>query len=189
MQTILENQLELQEAMGWPCGDGPTAYKTNCLAFAVELVEAVQELDWKPWKDKEVDGEALLTELTDALQFWANGSLDLAHIDIEGTSNLLGHTVDLKHVGLDLPDEPNYLPSKSMQRSVASHLVALAGMAEQLGRDAGAGILTPGTVNSHRSLLEGWVNMVAVLGFTTNQVERTLRAKWEVNYERLRHQG
>lgn len=72
---VLTVQLNLQVAMGEPMGTGETGVKENVLAAIVELTEVLNEVNWKPWKRnnlKKVDRDALLTEMTDVLQFWAN---------------------------------------------------------------------------------------------------------------------
>ena len=72
---VLTVQLNLQVAMGEPMGTGEAGVKENVLAAIVELAEVLNEVNWKAWKRnslKEVDRDALLTEMTDVLQFWAN---------------------------------------------------------------------------------------------------------------------
>ena len=78
LADVLAAQHELQVAMGHPTGHGHVAVKENVLAAIVELTEVLGEVPWKPWKkydprqDDQIDRIALLTEMTDVLQFWAN---------------------------------------------------------------------------------------------------------------------
>lgn len=75
---VLAAQHELQVAMGHPTGRGYMSVKENVLAAIVELTEVLDEVPWKPWKKfdpmqgDQIDREALLTEMCDVLQFWAN---------------------------------------------------------------------------------------------------------------------
>lgn len=72
---VLEVQQELQAAMGHPMGRDSGAVKENVLAAIVELTEVLAEIPWKPWKNygtPQIDRAALITEMTDVLQFWAN---------------------------------------------------------------------------------------------------------------------
>jgi len=73
---LLSTQQQLQERMGQPTGFGEAGAKESLLHAIVETVEAMQELNFKPWKAKkfEVDHSKLATELTDILQFWANAA-------------------------------------------------------------------------------------------------------------------
>jgi dimeric dUTPase (all-alpha-NTP-PPase superfamily) len=43
--------------------------RTYTLAMMVELTEWLQTLDWKPWKEKAIDGERVLDEFADILAF------------------------------------------------------------------------------------------------------------------------
>lgn len=75
MKTFLEQQKSLQKHLGYPMGgDMEGAIKENILALIVEATEVLNEINWKPWKKekREIDRDALLTELVDVLQFWAN---------------------------------------------------------------------------------------------------------------------
>lgn len=75
VEAVLAAQQNLQVTMGLPMGTGEAAVKENMLALIVEATEVLGEINWKCWKRhqlKEVDRDALLTELTDLLQFWAN---------------------------------------------------------------------------------------------------------------------
>lgn len=86
---LLEEQRQLQNRMGWPTGHGVQGVKENLLALQVELVEVLQELPWKCWKNyPETQGEEVIlddptlrrrlaTEFTDVLQFWANAAATL----------------------------------------------------------------------------------------------------------------
>jgi hypothetical protein len=77
LKELLETQNALQVAMGHPTGHGESGLKENLLQAVVEVVEALRETNFKPWKTakKPVDRQALATELTDILQFWANAAL------------------------------------------------------------------------------------------------------------------
>ena len=74
--------------MGNPTGYGEAGLKENLLQAIVEVVEALRETNFKPWKAKriEVDRVKLATELTDILQFWANAALamDLKPDELSG---------------------------------------------------------------------------------------------------------
>jgi len=74
---VLSTQQALQAKMGNPTGFGEVGVKENLLHVMVEAVEALREINFKPWKTKthEVDRTKLATELTDILQFWANAAL------------------------------------------------------------------------------------------------------------------
>jgi hypothetical protein len=73
---LLDSQLTLQAKMGHPTGHGEAGVKENLLHVIIETVEAMREINFKPWKTstKVVDRVALATELTDILQFWANAA-------------------------------------------------------------------------------------------------------------------
>lgn len=74
IQDVLAAQQNLQVAMGEPMGTGQRGVKENVLAAIVELTEVLAEINWKPWKPTrdDIDRQALLVEMTDVLQFWAN---------------------------------------------------------------------------------------------------------------------
>lgn len=74
---VLTTQQALQAKMGDPTGFGEAGVKENLLHVMVEAVEALREINFKPWKTKvhEVSRHKLATELTDILQFWANAAL------------------------------------------------------------------------------------------------------------------
>lgn len=90
LTELLETQHKLQAAMGNPTGFGEAGLKENLLQAIVEVVEALRETNFKPWKTKviAVDRVKLATELTDILQFWANASLAMG-ITPEELSNAL----------------------------------------------------------------------------------------------------
>lgn len=77
LTELLQTQELLQTKMGNPTGFGELGCKENILQLIVEAVEALREINFKPWKTKtkEVDRAALATEMTDILQFWANATL------------------------------------------------------------------------------------------------------------------
>lgn len=77
LNELLNTQFALQARMGNPTGTGEAGVKENLLHVIVETVEAMREINFKPWKAKHhiVDRSALATELTDILQFWANAAL------------------------------------------------------------------------------------------------------------------
>lgn len=80
MQLLLSEQGRLQRALGDPMflgtKDWQVCARENLLAVNVEAAEILGEINWKPWKAtqpaKKVDRAALLLELVDLLQFWAN---------------------------------------------------------------------------------------------------------------------
>jgi|GEM_PF-3794302 len=45
------------------------AVRSYTLALMVELAEFIQELDWKPWKDKQINAERVADEFADILAF------------------------------------------------------------------------------------------------------------------------
>ena len=71
---VLWAQAKLQALTGHPMGYGEAAVKENILAMINELMEVLDEVNWKPWKTKVkvIDRDLLLMEMTDVLQFWAN---------------------------------------------------------------------------------------------------------------------
>jgi len=77
LNELFAVQETLQDRMGWPTYLGEAGLKENLLHVIVETTEALAEINFKPWKatKKEVDRQALATELTDILQFWANACL------------------------------------------------------------------------------------------------------------------
>lgn len=79
IEELLRKQRDLQNAMGNPInqtGDINIGVKENMLALIVEATEVLNEVNWKPWKPKHrhkvINKTALITELTDCLQFVAN---------------------------------------------------------------------------------------------------------------------
>lgn len=76
LENMLDSQRALQEAMGSPMGTGDAAIKENLFALIVEVTEALDEINWKPWRarDKIIDREKLAEELVDVLQFWLNAA-------------------------------------------------------------------------------------------------------------------
>jgi hypothetical protein len=74
---VMKTQRLLQARMGNPTGFGEAGVKENLLHVMIEAVEAMREINFKPWKTAvhEVDRHKLATELTDILQFWANAAL------------------------------------------------------------------------------------------------------------------
>jgi hypothetical protein len=74
---VLATQQALQAKMGDPTGFGEAGVKENLLHVMVEAVEALREINFKPWKmtTHEVNRYKFATELTDILQFWANAAL------------------------------------------------------------------------------------------------------------------
>lgn len=93
-EELMITQMSLQNAMGWPGGRGIEGFRTSILAANVEMVEALSELPWKPWKNyphtvEEVmlDDEMrkiIATEITDVFQFLANAALSigLTHFEL-----------------------------------------------------------------------------------------------------------
>lgn len=77
LMELMVTQGQLQAAMGHPTGHGEAGFKENMLHAHVEISEALDEINFKPWKTakKTVDLKALATEMTDILQFWANAAL------------------------------------------------------------------------------------------------------------------
>lgn len=80
LAEVLSTQLQLQARMGWPTGSGEAGAKENLLHVMVEAVEAMREINFKPWKGtvKHVDLCDFATELTDVLQFLANAALSMS---------------------------------------------------------------------------------------------------------------
>ena len=80
-QEFFNEQQVLMERMGWPGGTGQEGLRNHFLAAQVEIVEALMETNWKPWKPDylfPIDNDAracLGTEITDAMQFLVNAAL------------------------------------------------------------------------------------------------------------------
>lgn len=74
VEEVLKVQRRLQERMGHPYGHGEPAIIENLIRCGMEVTEAINELNFKKERKvkKIVDRQKFLTELTDALQFWAN---------------------------------------------------------------------------------------------------------------------
>lgn len=78
LTEIFDKQDELMDAMGWPGGSiGEDAAKGHLLAAIHECTEAMNELNWKPWKanKKKVDLDKFATELMDIVQFITNAAI------------------------------------------------------------------------------------------------------------------
>lgn len=78
LNQILKEQRLLLASMGYPGGKfGEEAAKGHLLAAIHECTEAMNELNWKPWKrvKKKVSHEKLATELMDIIQFVANAAI------------------------------------------------------------------------------------------------------------------
>lgn len=90
LKELLDTQRSLQARMGNPTGLGEEGVKENLLHVVVESVEALREINFKPWKANKivVDRNALATELTDILQFWANAALAIGLTPEELTAAL-----------------------------------------------------------------------------------------------------
>jgi len=86
LKEFFDEQTKLQEALGQPLGEGEAALKECVLAAQVELVEVLNEVNWKPWKKskKVVNKELLVTELVDVFQFLVNGciAMDIKEEDL-----------------------------------------------------------------------------------------------------------
>ena len=98
LKEVLSTQYQLQSTMNWPTGTGEAGVKENLLHVVVETVEALREINFKPWKTKQhmVDHVALATELTDILQFWANTALSF-HITAEELETALRAKWEVNH--------------------------------------------------------------------------------------------
>lgn len=105
LQELFDTQYQLQSRMGFPTGHGEAGLKENLLHASVEIVEALQEINFKPWKTKkkEVDREKLMTELTDILQFWANAGIAMGFTPVELT-NALRAKWKVNHQRVDVGD-------------------------------------------------------------------------------------
>jgi hypothetical protein len=89
LEEIFVAQITLMEAMGWPagapdsakCGGNQDAAKAHLLAAIHECTEAMNELNWKPWKKnrKIVDRDAFATELMDIVQLVVNAALVMGY--------------------------------------------------------------------------------------------------------------
>lgn len=77
LTELFNTQYRLQERLGWPNGHGEAGLKENLLHAMIEAVEALRETNYKPHSKNRrvVDQQALATELTDILQFWANAAI------------------------------------------------------------------------------------------------------------------
>lgn len=102
IEELLVNQRLLQHRMGHPTGLGEVGAKENLLHVVVEAVEALRELNFKPWKTQKIliDRQKFATELTDILQFVANAAeaLDLNASDL---SSALRKKWEVNHQRID----------------------------------------------------------------------------------------
>lgn len=75
-RELLLTQQDLQVEMGDPTGHGEPSIKENLFQAIVEVVEALREINFKPWSRKKVvvDKQKLATEITDVFQFLANAA-------------------------------------------------------------------------------------------------------------------
>lgn len=98
LTELLTTQRMLQARMGHPTGLGEAGAKENLLHVMVETVEAMCEINFKPWKTNRftVDRKALATELTDILQFWANAALAMG-LTAEELTEALRAKWDVNH--------------------------------------------------------------------------------------------
>ncbi len=93
LDELMYKQARLLRSMGWPGGKpiidmgNEEAAKGHLLAAMVECTEALNELNWEPWKStcSEVDRVKYATELMDIVQFVCNAALamGLDEIDLE----------------------------------------------------------------------------------------------------------
>lgn len=76
-KEMFNAQRTLQSSMGWPNGHGEAGCKENLLHAIVEIVEALNETNFKNWKKQKliVNRIKLATELTDIFQFLTNAAL------------------------------------------------------------------------------------------------------------------
>lgn len=90
LTELLAAQARLQLRMGHPTGVGEAGVKESLLHVMVEAVEALREINFKPWKAKKfsVNRVTLATELTDILQFWANAAIAMGFTAEELTDAL-----------------------------------------------------------------------------------------------------
>ena len=74
LETVLENQAEFQEYLGYSMGHGEEAIRNNVLALIVEATEVLNEVNWKQWSSKEVkvNRQALAFEIVDVLALLGN---------------------------------------------------------------------------------------------------------------------
>lgn len=90
LDELMSTQAKLQARMGEPTGTGEAGLKESLLHVIVETVEAMREINFKPWKANqiEVNKHNLSTEMMDILQFWANGALAMGLTPQDLTSAL-----------------------------------------------------------------------------------------------------
>lgn len=97
LSRIMRKQKQLMAAMDWPAGaplpeGNEGAAKSHLLAAIHECAEAMNELNWKPWKanKKVIDRDAFTTELMDIVQFVANAALvmDISAEELAGALEL-----------------------------------------------------------------------------------------------------
>lgn len=105
LKELLSTQAALQSRMGQPTGTGEAGVKESLLHVVVEAVEAMREVNFKPWKatKKPVDREALAMELTDILQFWANAALAIG-LTAEDLTSALRVKWGINHERIDSGD-------------------------------------------------------------------------------------
>lgn len=76
IQTMLEDQRQLQEILEYPMGHGPKNIRNNVLALIVEATEILNEFHWKPWRSQkhayEVNRTQIAEEVADLLHFLMN---------------------------------------------------------------------------------------------------------------------
>lgn len=104
LNELLVCQQLLQDKMGHPTGRGEQGCKENLLHSIIEVVEALREINFKPWKKEQiqVDRQKLATELTDVLQFWANAANSMGFTAQELTEALRAKwQVNYQRLGLN----------------------------------------------------------------------------------------
>ena len=81
VKKLIDEQIRLQNAMGHPPGDYPSAehklryLRELCLALHVEVSEFLQEIPWKPWctlGTQRYNPKAAAEELADVMIFTLN---------------------------------------------------------------------------------------------------------------------
>ena len=111
-KEFFEAQNELMLRMGWPGGVDQEGFRNHILAATSELVEALHETNWKPWKPNYLEPlapgqrENLKTELTDIMQFIINAALCMGYT-AEDLSDGLRSKLRVNHERVDNGETTN----------------------------------------------------------------------------------
>ncbi len=105
-EELFDEQQKLLDRMGWPGGKSQEGFRNHILAAQVELVEALCETNWKPWKPdyllsmSKESRKRCMVELTDVMQFIVNASLCMS-FTAEDLSDGLRAKLKINHQRVD----------------------------------------------------------------------------------------